>query len=50
MTKAKQFTIKAYIVMRNHHERLLAEAINRNDATAVAHETKVLNAMKLMLA
>ena len=50
MTKAKQFTIKAYILMRNHHEMLLQAAVERNDATAVAHETKVLNAMKLMLA
>ena len=50
MTKAKQFTIKAYIVMRNHHERLLEAAVERNDATAIAHETKVLTALKLMLA
>lgn len=50
MSKAKQFTIRAYILMRNHHERLLEEAINRNDATAIAHENKVLNAMKSMLA
>ena len=50
MTKMKQTTIRAYIVMRNHHERLLEEAIKRNDAEATAHETKVLEALKLMLA
>ena len=50
MTKARQFTIKSYIVMRNHHERLLEAAIQRNDAQAIADETKKLEALKLMLA
>lgn len=50
MTKAKQFTIKAYIAMRNHHEQLLEAAIERNDANAISHESKVLTALKLMLA
>ena len=50
MTKIRQTTIRAYIAMRNHHERLLEEAEKRNDAQAVEHETKVLKALKLMLA
>ena len=50
MTKARQFTIRSYIVMRNHHEKMLEAAIERNDATAIAHETKVLAALKLMVA
>ena len=50
MTKAKQCTIRAYIAMRNHHERLLEEAIKRGDTNAIEHETKVLNGLKLMLA
>jgi len=37
-------------LMRNHHERLLEEAIKRGDAAATAHETKVLEALKSMLA
>jgi hypothetical protein len=50
MTKARQCTIRAYIAMRNHHERLLEAAIERNDATAITHETKVLETLKSMLA
>lgn len=50
MTKARQYTIRAYITMRNHHERLLEAAVERNDAYAVAHETKVLETLKSMLA
>ena len=50
MTKARQFTIRAYIAMRTHHERLLDAAIERNDASAITHETKVLEALKLMIA
>ena len=50
MTKSKQFTIKSYIVMRNHHEQLLEAAIARNDQQAIADETKKLDALKLMLA
>lgn len=50
MSKAKQCTIRAYIAMRNHHERLLSEAIKRGDADAIEHESKVLKALKLMLA
>ena len=50
MTKAKQYAIRAYIAIRNHHERLLTEAINRNDANAVAHETATLNNIKSMIA
>lgn len=50
MTKARQFTIRAYIKIRSHHERLLEAAIERNDAQAIADETKKLEALKLMLA
>lgn len=50
MSKARQFTIKSYIVMRNHHEQLLEAAIQRGDAQAIADETKKLKALKLMLA
>ena len=50
MTKLRQTTIRAYIAMRNHHQKMLEAAIQRNDAQAVDHETKVLNALKLMLA
>lgn len=46
MTKARQYQIRAYIAMRKHHERLLSEAINRNDANAVAHETAILSQLK----
>ena len=50
MTKARQFTIKSYIVMRNHHERLLEEAMKRGDTIAAQHEHKVLEALKSMIA
>lgn len=46
MTKARQHQIRVYIAMRNHHERLLEEAINRGDATAIAHETAILSQIK----
>ena len=46
MNKARQYQIRAYILMRNHHERLLTEAISRNDATAIAHENAVLSQLK----
>lgn len=47
MTKARQYQIRCYIAMRNHHERLLTEAINRNDANAVAQETAILSQIKV---
>ena len=50
MTKARMYQIRAYIAMRNHHEKMLNAAIERNDATSIADETRVLNALKLMLA
>ena len=50
MNKARQFTIRAYIAMRNHHEKMLEAAIARNDQQAIADETKKLKALKLMLA
>ena len=46
MTKARQHQIRVYIAMRNHHERLLEAAIQRNDANAIAHETAVLSQLK----
>lgn len=42
MTKARQHQIRVYIAMRNHHERLLEAAIQRNDANAIAQETAKL--------
>lgn len=33
-------------LMCNHHERLLSEAIKRNDANAVAQETAILSQIK----
>lgn len=46
MTKARQYQIRCYIAMRNHHERLLEAAIQRNDATAIAQETAKLAELK----
>ena len=46
MSKARQYQIRAYIAMRNHHERLLEAAIQRNDATAIAQETATLKTLK----
>ena len=46
MTKAKQHAIRCYIAMRNHHEKMLEAAINRNDANAVAQETAKLAQIK----
>ena len=50
MAKLAQVTIRAYIAMRNHHEKMLEAAIQRNDEKAIADETKILEALKLMLA
>lgn len=50
MTKLRQTTIRAYIAMRNHHEKMLEAAIARNDHQAIQDETKKLEALKLMLA
>jgi hypothetical protein len=46
MTKARQYAIRTYIVMRKHHERLLSEAIKRNDASAIMQETATLSTLK----
>ena len=46
MTKAKRYAIRCYIAMRNHHERLLSEAILRNDANAISQETAILSQIK----
>ena len=50
MTKLRQTTIRAYIAMRNHHEKMLESAKARNDQQAIQDETKKLEALKLMLA
>lgn len=49
MTKLRQTKIRAYIAMRNHHEKMLEAAIARNDHQAIQDETKKLKAIKLML-
>ena len=46
MTKARQYQIRCYIAMRDHHERLLEAAIQRNDANAIAQETAILSKIK----
>lgn len=46
MTKAKQHAIRAYILMRNHHQRMLDEAINCNDTVAIHYETRILSQLK----
>ena len=46
MTKAKRYAIRTYIVMRKHHERLLSEAIKRNDTSAIMQETAILSTFK----
>ena len=46
MTKARQYQIRCYIAMRNHHEMLLEAAIQRNDADAIAQETAILSQIK----
>lgn len=46
MTKARQYQIRAYIAMRNHHTMLLEAAIQRNDANAIAQETAILSQIK----
>ena len=50
MAKLAQTTIRAYIAMRNHHEKMLEAAKARNDQQAIADETKKLKALKLMIA
>ena len=46
MTKAKRYQIRCYIAMRNHHEKMLEAAIQRNDASAIAHENAILSQIK----
>lgn len=46
MTKARQYQIRCYIAMRDHHERLLEAAIQRNDANAIAQEIAILSKIK----
>lgn len=50
MAKLSKATIRAYIAMRNHHEKMLEAAIQRKDTKAIADEAKILKALKLMLA
>jgi hypothetical protein len=49
MTKAKQYQIRCFIAMRNHHTMLLEAAITRGDQTAIAQETAVLHQLHLNL-
>jgi hypothetical protein len=46
MTKAKQYAIRAYILMRNHHTMLLEAAKSRGDQNAIAQETTILENLK----
>ena len=43
---ANEYRAICNALMCNHHERLLSEAIKRNDANAVAHETAILSQIK----
>ena len=43
---ANEYRAICNALMCNHHERLLTEAINRNDANAVAQETAILSKIK----
>lgn len=43
---AKEYRAICNALMCNHHERLLTEAINRNDANAIAHENAILSQIK----
>lgn len=43
---ANEYRAICNALMCNHHERLLTEAIKRNDADAVAHETAILSQIK----
>jgi hypothetical protein len=43
---ANEYRTICNALMCNHHERLLTEAINRNDANAVAQETAILSKIK----
>lgn len=43
---ANEYRAICNALMRNHHERLLESAIQRNDANAVAHETAILSQIK----
>ena len=43
---ANEYRVICNALMCNHHERLLSEAIKRNDANAVAQETAILSQIK----
>lgn len=43
---AQEYRAICNALMRNHHERLLKAAINRNDANAVAQEKAILSQIK----
>lgn len=43
---ANEYRAICNALMCNHHERLLSEAIKRNDTNAVAHETAILSQIK----
>jgi hypothetical protein len=43
---AQEYRAICNALISNHHERLLEEAILRNDAKAIAQETAILNQIK----
>ena len=43
---ANEYRAICNALISDHHERLLSEAINRNDANAVAQETAILSQIK----
>lgn len=43
---ANEYRAICNALMSKHHERLLQEAIKRNDANAVAQETAILSQIK----
>ena len=43
---ANEYRAICNALMRNHHERLLEAAIQRNDANAIAQETAILSQLK----
>ena len=43
---ANEYRATVNALMCKHHERLLEEAIKRNDASAIAQETAILSTIK----
>ncbi len=44
---ANEYRAICNALIRRHHERLLFEAVDRDDATAIAHELKILSQLKV---